>query len=358
MGLQEEVETLSLSLRKEVIECKTEPDIERSKDLLDALSKHDTLPVEILKKTRAGNTLAKCVKTLNRHKRTSSDKESLEGLITVGEDILKKWKEFADKQEKQARKKESEEIDKAQGLPKTLKHYHTRLQKQQKEIYKNPPVLPPDHIEVEAKKCSEPKRDKKTGELTFPCGEDDSIKSLLRDFHPNRTPEEIMRAGSFGGTYYRPIASAVTNKRYNADEVLRDSVHPKWIEGLDKKTMLVSSTYRTSVNKYGVKCGGSLGTFRSKIFILPYVCLIDVVSLCHSLSPQACGNPAGGSQTRTLMVGFSGTVASIRAEGARMTPGKFNDGRKVPGPKVAFVVNCATRFSRPKPGLTMLPSAQ
>ena len=76
-----------------------------------------------------------------------------------------------------------------------------------------------------------------------------------------------MRAGSFGGTYYRPITSAVTNIQYNSNDVLRDSVDPKWIEGLDKKLMLTSSTYRTSVNKYGVKCGGSLGMWESSGWI-------------------------------------------------------------------------------------------
>ena len=267
MGMEAEVENLGSSLRKEIIDCKVEPDKERSKDLLDALAKYSAVPVCVLKKTRVGNTLAKCVKTLKRHKRTSTEKARLEELISIGEEILKKWKDFADKEEKQEKKQQSESFDKAEGLPMSTKEYHARLQKQRKDLYKDPPVLPPEHVQIEEKKCPLPKRDKKTGELTFQCGDDDSIKSLLRDFHPNRTPEEIMRAGAFGGTYFRPIASAVTNKHYNANEVLRDSVDPKWIEGLDKKSILVSSTYRPSINKYGVKCGGSLGMWESSGWI-------------------------------------------------------------------------------------------
>lgn len=267
MGLEAEVERLGLSLRKEIIDCKTEPDIERCRDLMNALTKHETLSVRVLQKTRVGNTLAKCVRTLKRHKRTSGEKECLKQLIEEGEKLIRKWKESADKEEKQIKAIESEENDKAKGLPNTVKHYSARLKKQRKELYKDPPVLPPEHVQIEEKCYPTPKRDKKTGELTFPCGEDESIKPLLRDFHPNRTPEEIMRAGSFGGTYYRPIASAVTNKTYSATEVLRDSVQPKWIEGLDKKTMLTSSTYRPSVNKYGVKCGGSLGMWESSGWI-------------------------------------------------------------------------------------------
>lgn len=30
------------------------------------------------------------------------------------------------------------------------------------------------------------------------------------EFRPNMTPKEVLQAGSFGGTYFRPIKSAVT----------------------------------------------------------------------------------------------------------------------------------------------------
>lgn len=111
-----------------------------------------------------------------------------------------------------------------------------------------------------------PKRDKTSGELTFTGGSSD-IKAMLKDFKPNRTPEEVLRAGGFGGTYFRPIVSAVTNVRYNASDVLKDTVEPSWIEGLNKARMLTSSTYRTEVNKFGVKCGGSLGMWESSGWI-------------------------------------------------------------------------------------------
>ena len=34
------------------------------------------------------------------------------------------------------------------------------------------------------------------------------------DFKPNLTPREVLKHGSFGGTYWRPIHSCVTNKNY------------------------------------------------------------------------------------------------------------------------------------------------
>ena len=267
MGREADIEKLGQSLRKEIIENKDEPDIERSTDLLEALTKHKAMPISVLQKTRVGNTLTKCVKTLKRHKRTSSQKNALEKLIQSGESLLGQWKEAADNEAKKTKKEKKEIEDRAEGLPATVSAYHSRLNKQKKELYKNPPVLPPEHVKIEEEKCPWPKRDKKTGLLTFECGQDKSIQKILQDFHPNRSPEEIMRAGSFGGTYYRPITSAVTNIQYNSNDVLRDSVDPKWIEGLDKKLMLTSSTYRTSVNKYGVKCGGSLGMWESSGWI-------------------------------------------------------------------------------------------
>ena len=34
------------------------------------------------------------------------------------------------------------------------------------------------------------------------------------DFKPNLTPQEIFELGSFGGTYWRPIYSSITKKKY------------------------------------------------------------------------------------------------------------------------------------------------
>ena len=34
------------------------------------------------------------------------------------------------------------------------------------------------------------------------------------EFKPNLTPKQVLRMGSFGGTYFRPIKSNVTNKEH------------------------------------------------------------------------------------------------------------------------------------------------
>ena len=80
---------------------------------------------------------------------------------------------------------------------------------------------------------------------------------FAREFRPNRSPEEVLRAGSFGGTYFRPIKSAVAPGVKFGDEVWRE-LPAAWIAGLDVRTQIASPTYRAAVNKYKVKSGASL----------------------------------------------------------------------------------------------------
>merc|ERR1712154_403079 len=47
----------------------------------------------------------------------------------------------------------------------------------------------------------------------------------------------------------------------------KETVDPNWISNLDQRTMLTSSTYKQTVNKYKVKCGGSLGMWESSGWI-------------------------------------------------------------------------------------------
>ncbi|XP_053397086.1 uncharacterized protein LOC123552860 isoform X1 [Mercenaria mercenaria] len=90
-----------------------------------------------------------------------------------------------------------------------------------------------------------PKRNAK-GQLVFPDHP---------ELRPNMTPKEVLQAGSFGGTYFRPIKSSVTGKSYTQvwKELPKD-----WLEGLNIGKQVSSSTYDEKVNTYGVKCGGSL----------------------------------------------------------------------------------------------------
>ncbi|XP_046583388.1 uncharacterized protein LOC124290646 [Haliotis rubra] len=84
------------------------------------------------------------------------------------------------------------------------------------------------------------------------------------EFRPNMTPKEVMHAGSFGGTYFRPIKSGATKKSYSGvwKELPKD-----WLQGLNIGQQLSSSTYDEKVNTYKVKCGGSLDMWESSGWI-------------------------------------------------------------------------------------------
>lgn len=76
------------------------------------------------------------------------------------------------------------------------------------------------------------------------------------EFTPNLTPREIFKRGSFGGTYWRPIYSRVTKKKYK-------NVHkryPKsWWKDIPNEHMTLAwDDYDKSVNKYKVKVGTTL----------------------------------------------------------------------------------------------------
>lgn len=86
------------------------------------------------------------------------------------------------------------------------------------------------------------------------------------EFTPNLTPREIFERGSFGGTYWRPIYSAVTKKRYK-------NVHRKYpfLKDLDSSLLLVRDfkEYDKSINTYGVKVGQTLEFWEDKGWIHP-----------------------------------------------------------------------------------------
>jgi hypothetical protein len=267
-------------LKTEVVDP-SDPSLERCKELVAALqeeSDKNTMTVSILQRSNIGVVLGKTVKAIRRYKRDSKQADEWSTLMESCQRLISSWKDAAAKQESNGKdaaakqesngKDDEEEEDVGENaLPASVSMYRSRLTKQNKEMYKDPPVLPPPTIMIESKSYPLPKRDKESGILTFQPGSNESLQKLIKDFHPNLTPEEVLRAGSFGGTYFRPITSAVTNVRYNAKDVLKDTVHPSWIKGLDQKTQLTSSTYRPQMNKFGVKCGGSLGMWESSGWI-------------------------------------------------------------------------------------------
>lgn len=84
------------------------------------------------------------------------------------------------------------------------------------------------------------------------------------EFTPNVTPAEILQAGAFGGTYFRPIHSRVTGQDYSG--VWRE-LPAEWLQGLDIKLQIARPKYNKSVNKYKESCGGDLDRWESSGWI-------------------------------------------------------------------------------------------
>lgn len=74
-------------------------------------------------------------------------------------------------------------------------------------------------------------------------------------FTPNKSPEEMIREGAFGGSFWRPLKSRRLGIIVEDD--WKELPH-EWIEGLDVDTFLVSPDYNPEINKYKVACGQSI----------------------------------------------------------------------------------------------------
>lgn len=270
-AVSSDIQKIGQVLTKELMES-SDPTASMCHDLLSSLSdllSKNQVNIAILEQTMIGKTLTKSLKSFRRLKRNSN--QDWEGCIQAVEEMIKALKSIAqEEREKKSLKAETEikSLATEEGLPKSSATYRLRLVQGKKEIYKDPPALPPDTIKIEKYYVKEPTRNNLTEEFTFVPGKESTAEMVdyLTSFHPNRSPSEILRAGSFGGTYFRPILSAVTNKRYTALEVLKESVMPEWIEGL-KMNMLTATSYDATINKFKVKCGGSLGMWESSGWI-------------------------------------------------------------------------------------------
>lgn len=75
------------------------------------------------------------------------------------------------------------------------------------------------------------------------------------DFTPNRTPEEVLREGCFGGSFFRPLYSKNLAITVSGDD---RELPAAWTEGLEVETYLTSPNYEPEVNKFKVACGQSI----------------------------------------------------------------------------------------------------
>lgn len=106
------------------------------------------------------------------------------------------------------------------------------------------------------------------------------------DFRPNLSPREIFKAGSFGGTYWRPIYSRVTKKHYK-------NVHKKypasWWKGIPIDWLTRPwDQYDKNINKYKVKVGTTLEFWEDKGWISKYHSYGWVMWYCDFFMGKRC----------------------------------------------------------------------
>ena len=87
------------------------------------------------------------------------------------------------------------------------------------------------------------------------------------EFRPNLTPKQVLKMGSFGGTYFRDIHSSITGKSYKGKTVIK-KYPADWFKGINVDKKVISQKYDKNVNKYKVKCGSSLEAWESKNWII------------------------------------------------------------------------------------------
>lgn len=102
-------------------------------------------------------------------------------------------------------------------------------------------------------------------------------KQFNSSFRPNLTPRQIFKLGSFGGTYWRPIHSSVTNKNYKNQHL---KLPKEWWKGIPDHH-LISSKCDKSINKYKVNVGTSLDFWEEKGWITKYDPYGWVQWYCH-----------------------------------------------------------------------------
>ncbi len=74
-------------------------------------------------------------------------------------------------------------------------------------------------------------------------------------FTPNKSPEEMLREGCFGGSYFRPLYCRRLGTAVSDDYLQLPS---SWIRGLDVERFLTSSKYDPEINKYKVSSGQTI----------------------------------------------------------------------------------------------------
>ena len=85
-------------------------------------------------------------------------------------------------------------------------------------------------------------------------------------FKPNLSPFQVLKLGSFGGTYFRPIYSSINKQNYNNQH---RELPVSWFSDLNIADQVTSKKCNLNINKYKVKAGSSLVDWETSGWIKP-----------------------------------------------------------------------------------------
>lgn len=141
--------------------------------------------------------------------------------------------------------------------PKAIKNKSPKTKAEQKKSDKKEKQYKDDTSVYVKTTERQPLPKRKNGALFFPD---------FPAFRPNLTPKQVLQMGSFGGTYFRPISSSVTGKKYRN---VHNEFPSNWFKGLDIKKNITSEKCTPELNKYKVRAGSSLLAWEQSGWIKP-----------------------------------------------------------------------------------------
>jgi len=233
-----------LSIRRK-LEKMTEPNGKQTQalDLLKRLGEID-MSFDILKETMIGFAV-------HSLKKSSSDQK----VISESKSLIKAWKKHVPNNNSNEKKEKSSSQNNP-GNASSSKNSQTDSKSKPKAgtfigsngmyVYDGTVLFDDEQVRKRDGFTEPIPKKNSDGVLIFPDA---------KEFRPNMTPKEVLQAGSFGGTYFRPIKSSVTGLKYNK---MWEELPQNWLEGLNVKKMISSTNYDEKVNTYKSKCGGSL----------------------------------------------------------------------------------------------------
>lgn len=147
------------------------------------------------------------------------------------------------------------------------------------------------------------------------------------EFRPSLSPRELFRAGAFGGTYWRPIRSAVTGRAHTG---AHRRLPADWWRGIDE-SLLASPKYDKARNCYGVKVGTTLEYWESKGWITAQDPYGWVQWYCHFFAGRRSADDARQIQRWQGVAGPTGRFRRRLANMVRERRTRVDDPAVSPG---------------------------